>query len=160
MWKAAVVLVLVLLAGAVYEAIRSRSLANDARALVESIGTERDNLRRRLDASIDRVSDLEGSVVELQRSGEDLGRRLADSQATAADLRADNQRLGERLGVVRTELERSRATASRLREENRELGEAITAGIGSAGSVADSVEELGRTVDRIGEILNRYTGDG
>lgn len=133
MWKAIAVLVLTLLAGAVYDSIKVRfdlgADLSDADTLIESLRADNRDIQSRLDASLDRVLDLEGTLGDLERTNTELGERLSNSQR-----------------IVRE-----------LREENQRLGDAIAGGLDTAGSATDSSRELGATISRIGHILDRYT---
>jgi len=134
MWKAIAALVIILLMVAVYDSIAVRLRPDPdltaANELADSLRAERDSYKRGLEDANVRVSDLE---------------------TTVADTKRDNQEL-------RADLDRSLGISGDLAAENRRLEQSISEGLSETSKLGISHTELGGTIDRLGDIFDRYTG--
>lgn len=124
----AIVLIGVILIGAVYETIISYFTIRSRDALISSLESDYENIADRLAESEDRVVDLKGTVEKLRLGSAELERELEVSDRIRGDLWNENQRLGGFLSE----------------------------GQDSAGKLTGIHRELGESIDRAWEIIERY----
>ena len=122
------VVAVILVGGLIYEAVSTNILNNRANTLIKSMESDYTNISNRLVESEDRVVDLKATVSQLRLGSAELGRELAISDRIRGDLWNENQRLGGFL--------------SQGKDSAKKLG-----GIH---------QELGESIDRAWEIIERY----
>lgn len=131
-----IVLVIILAGGFIYETISSHLTIRARNATIDEYIADNKRLSDGLGDAEARVVDLEESLGKAERTGEELGRELEESQAGTAELKSVNQR---------------------LEGENTRLGEALS----SSGAASESISEhsglLGESIDRAIAITERYS---
>lgn len=130
-----IAIIVIIVGGLIYGTVAgyvSRGLSD---TLISDIRADNQRLREGLADAQNRVADSEKTVERLEQRNRELGDQLSASERIAGDLGVDNRK---------------------LREENSRLGVALDVGAVSAERLGGIHNNLGDSIDRAWDIVDRY----